>query len=752
MVMARTYAHIARLITLLLASALLFACDGSTGPQGPPGPTGDSGVPGPSGPPGPSGTTVAYDTAERILVEVQGVAIPDGGGAPTVTLRLSNSLGFGLTGLPASTVGFVLSQLSPGPSPGMSSEWQSYTTNGRVGDVQAAYESATTGTYTDNGDGTYTYTFASNLNDYPAGPVFDATKTHRLGLEIRTNRVLPENIPANNSPYDFVPTGGAPTFTRLIVNNAACNACHDNLGFHGDARFDIEYCVNCHNPYSIDPDTAAEPWGGTVDMKQMVHKIHYGVNLTNGYFIVGYGGRVIDYSDFVFTQDVRNCTTCHQESDPAVPQASNWRLVQNKAACSSCHDDIDFDAGDHIGGISDDSTCVNCHGEDATVDGGIWRVTEVHKLPEAIAAEAFEYDVVSITNTAAGATPVVQIRVLNPTDPNYATDPASTAYDLNDPNGPFQVGSSRLRVDIAWNNDDFGNLDPNDDLARAPDSGAPFAPIVIDFKTGAANVGNNVFEKAASDAIPTGISGSGTVALEGRPQVDLGDGLVSLSVTSASAPFAIDDPEAVARRQVVDIGKCNDCHNTLALHGDNRVGNTEVCATCHNPNATDIQRRVAGSECDTELGLDDVSVDLKRMVHRIHAGNVGVCGFRNSAHDYTGVVYPGKLNNCEGCHLEDTYYPVDPMSVLASTVDAGADRSTLTDDVAISPNSAVCSSCHMSDLAMNHMRQNGGDFAAGKDDTGALISSGTETCQLCHGPGASADVGVMHGVGDFQFN
>ena len=238
--MARTYAHIARLITLLLASALLFACDGSTGPQGPPGATGDSGVPGPAGPPGPSGTTVAYDTAERIFVEVQSVAIPDGGGPPTVTLRLSNSLGFGLTGLPASTVGFVLSQLSPGPSAGMSSEWQSYTTNGRVGDVQAAYESATTGTYTDNGDGTYTYTFASNLDDYPAGPVFDATKTHRLGLEIRTNRVLPENIPANNAPYDFVPAGGAPTFTRLIVNNAACNACHDNLGFHGDARFDIE--------------------------------------------------------------------------------------------------------------------------------------------------------------------------------------------------------------------------------------------------------------------------------------------------------------------------------------------------------------------------------------------------------------------------------------------------------------------------------------------------------------------------------
>ena len=134
-------------------------------------------------------------------------------------------------------------------------------------------------------------------------------------------------------------------------------------------------------------------------------------------------------------------------------------------------------------------------------------------------------------------------------------------------------------------------------------------------------------------------------------------------------------------------------------------------------------------------GDDDAPIDMKRMVHAIHAGTIGVCGYRNSARPYFDVVYPGKLNNCEGCHLEGTYYPVDPTAVLATTVDAGpfdpdadpplaVDRSTLTDDVAISPNTAVCSSCHTSDLARNHMVQNGGDFNAGKDDTGALISTG----------------------------
>jgi len=48
--------------------------------------------------------------------------------------------------------------------------------------------------------------------------------------------------------------------------------------------------------------------------------------------------------------------------------------------------------------------------------------------------------------------------------------------------------------------------------------------------------------------------------------------------------------------------------------------------------------------------------------------------------------------------------------------------------------------------------QNGGDFDARKAADSTLISSGVETCELCHGEGRSADVKVMHGVGDFQFN
>ena len=104
------------------------------------------------------------------------------------------------------------------------------------------------------------------------------------------------------------------------------------------------------------------------------------------------------------------------------------------------------------------------------------------------------------------------------------------------------------------------------------------------------------------------------------------------------------------------------------------------------------------------------------------------------------------LNNCEGCHRPNTYYPVDSALVQATTFDAN-DRTTLADDRAVSPNASACSACHTSTLAHEHIKQNGGDFNAGKTADGKLISTGTETCALCHGPGRIADVKLMHGVG-----
>ena len=734
------------LAALLLSSALLFACSGDTGPAGPAGGQGTAGPPGPSGPPGPPGSAaVPVESAEKINVSIQSVMVPAGGGAPTVELRLSDDLGFGLSGLPANAMSFTLAQLSPGQNGG-SSEWQSYLTrsSGGIPNAQATTESASAGSYADNGDGTYTYTFAQALTAYAGGPAFDAAKTHRLGVEIRTNRYLAENIPANNAPYDFVPAGGAPVETRLIVNNDACNACHDNLEFHGEARFDVEYCVTCHNPYSIDGDTASEPWGGSVDMKVMIHKIHYGVNLANGYRVVGFGGTTHDYSNIVFTQDVRNCQTCHQESNAAVPQASNWRTVQNRASCGTCHDDINWAAGGHPGGLAftDDTLCAGCHNETSGLTAV--HVPVAHRQPNREASERFQFNIVSVTNTGIGESPVVQYSVTDPTN-------GDAPYDLlNDPEWTACAGgASRLAVGIAWDTKDYHN----NDSGNSPGLGLSLNAIGCSGGSPTA-VGGGVFSVTSPLAVPATAGGSLAVTIDGHPAVDIDGSLQRIAVTNTVAYAPITDATAMPRRNAVAIDKCDDCHSQLSMHGNNRTDNIEVCVTCHAPNVTDVNRR--GGQCEIDLGLDDTSVDMKYMIHAMHAsGAIGVpyevCGFGNSTHVYE-FAYPGKLNNCEGCHLPGGYYPVDPGAVLGTTVDSGADRTTPTDDVVVSPNTAVCSSCHTSDLAANHMVQNGGDFNATKSADSSLISSGAETCGLCHGEGRSADVAIVHGVGTFESN
>jgi len=117
-------------------------------------------------------------------------------------------------------------------------------------------------------------------------------------------------------------------------------------------------------------------------------------------------------------------------------------------------------------------------------------------------------------------------------------------------------------------------------------------------------------------------------------------------------------------------------------------------------------------------------------------------------HDYREVVFPGKLSDCTACHSGQSYYPVTSSTVLATTIDTGADLADPSDDINITANAAVCSSCHASALAKAHMEQNGGSFAATQDDAGNLTNAGLETCAVCHGPGHTADVAVMHGIGN----
>ncbi len=425
--------------------------------------------------------------------------------------------------------------------------------------------------------------------------------------------------------------------------------------------------------------------------------------------------------------------------------------------------DFAIEDGIHPGGFTftDDTQCADCHGPTGTVtddEGRLVQVPVAHEVRTRTAAAKFKFNIVSVANTAPGEFPSVTFSVTDPTN-------ADAPYNIQTA-APFTVcagGASRLSVDVAWSTTDYTNTG----------SGSvnplfnPALPIQMNPLTacGGASTdnGNGTFTVTSTTAIPATAVGTAAVAIEGHPALDADNDTIvdRIAVTNAIQYVPITDAAAVARRSVVKIEKCLDCHNQLSLHGNNRTDKPEVCVMCHNPNMTDINRRVnaAGLPC----GVDSIQepIDFKRMIHKIHAsgedgsGRVGVpveiCGFGNTPNLFE-VLYPGRLKNCEGCHLANTYYPVDGANVLGTTVDVGADLASPTDDVVFSPNAAVCSACHYSGLAAQHIIQNGGNFGATKAADSTLISSSVETCALCHGPGRIGDVKVLHEIGTFQFN
>ncbi len=726
-------------IGLVIALAFAFSLLGCSGDTGPAGPAGPAGPPGPPGPPGPG---AAEPTA--LNVQITGVTISS---PPVVNFTVTDQAGNAFPGLTLANLRFTIAKLIPEDNAGNPSRWQSYinvleTTddNGREA-IQATTEN--NGTLVNNNDGTYSYTFATDIVNVtqPIAVPFQPNLTHRVGMELRGD------IPRDDAVFTFRPADGATTglTTRSIVQISSCNECHGKLALHGNGRFDTDYCVTCHNPGTTDPVT-----NNTVDFKVMIHKIHRSGNLPSvqqgvPYQIAGFGGNLIDFSDITYPQDIRYCAKCHDAADEATPDADNWRAKPSLEACGSCHDRTWFGDRDatpngwenHPGGPQPNNRdCTVCH---PAVGFGVGQsVDAAHTIPAAVAAKSFQFNIIRVQNTAPGQFPVITFSVTDPTNND-------APYDiLNDPEFTAGGGVSRLAILIGWSTSDYTNT--------GSESGEPGQPISIDPLSPAAPAtdnGDGTFTVTSPVAIPATVSGTGVVAIEGHPAADPdGDGVFDLRVPVKNVfrNFAITDASVVARRRVVDITKCNQCHFSLSLHGNNRTDEPQVCVICHNPNATDIPFRTAGPE---------TPIDFKHMIHAIHAAAMRenpfvVIGFRGSVNDFSEVTYPGNLANCLTCHWEDTFELPLGNNLLATTLVTGSiPEEDLVDvdptnDENITATASVCSSCHDSTTAKTHMEQNGAAFAVLQSDVdnGRVI----ESCAVCHGPGRIADVEVVHGI------
>jgi OmcA/MtrC family decaheme c-type cytochrome len=563
--------------------------------------------------------------------------------------------------------------------------------------IQAAADAAGAAGFTDLELGHATYRFRTAL---PAD--FDRTKTHTLAIYAtrNTTAIVGKNYFANVE-YDFRPDAAPVTETWAAVSNIeqSCNKCHDPLSAHGGSRRDVKLCVTCHQPQTTDPDT-----GNTVDFKVMIHKIHRGESLPSvvagtPYQIIGNAQSVQDFSTVVFPQDIRNCTTCHETS---APESQIWYTRPNRAACGSCHDDVNFatGVGHPAGAYADDTACASCHvpqGDrefDASIKGA-------HTVPyKSTQLKGLNATIMSVDGAGPG---------LNP----------SVTFQLKENDGTVlnpQPFGSNLNLVLGGPTTDYA-INP----FRENASGASFNGTLATY--------------TFRNAIPQDATGTWAVSIEARRTVVLNPGTTKqMNVTEGAFNpvkyVAVTDSQPVSRRALVDMAKCNTCHDRLALHGGQRL-NVEECIICHNPNANDSARRPAANN-------PPESIAFKRMIHRIHTGE-------NLTQDYTvyafftppappnpvnfnEIRFPGDRRDCQTCHIpnsstSNTYQPPLPDSELPTQ--------TLRDYYSPQqPTAAACLGCHDTRSAAAHAFVNTAPFG--------------EACASCHGPNAEFAVDKVH--------
>jgi OmcA/MtrC family decaheme c-type cytochrome len=767
----------------LAATIGLAGCEGDNGGDGAAGPTGPSGGVGPTGPTGPTvppdpgilqggpvtigngSTLTAAQIAAIDTLVVDPFSASVTNNRVVVEFTVETPYGGPVLGLAPTTLRLGVAKLVPAAN-GEPSRWQSYInrdpTAGNTADafIQANTESgvagncavATAACWEELGDGAYRYRSAVDLAAVtsPIAVSYEPSLTHRVSIAI--DLASPSRGLAPDNPFaDFVPAGGAVTTNKLIAATANCADCHVRFGAHGGPRRTVEYCVVCHNPGSIDPET-----GESVDMAYMAHSIHSGelrgapINQTNPanitpvpYIVIGFNASVHDYGEVTYPQSRLFCETCHTESEDS-PQGDDWRVSVSPSACGGCHIAADDDgsprlvktgpdaatgryaygfqhneADDGFGYLATDGECVGCH----RVAGVAGETLEVHRKGPRLGkelGEQFVFDILDVTNVGEGLVPNIRFKV---------SRPDGTAYNINtDPAFAIANGAS-LNFYLAWDTADITNALPNGDTpglrsGQTPEArGYPYRMRINEILAAAATAGqaaDGSYTIPFFTALPVDTADI-MVVMDGHPRVSVDGTFRNARAHNAVFPEPEDEFAGEPRERLVSEANCNKCHEQLSFHGENRSGDPQGCLVCHNS---------SGAYADDGYG----PIAMGAFIHNVHAGKT----------EYLGeITYPQEdLSRCEACHLPGTYNTAREGAVAISKL-PGANEFNVFDDTWDSATAGTCGTCHDGDSAKAHMAQNGGVF----DEPGGKTltpSTATESCAVCHGAGRSADTVEAH--------
>lgn len=665
-------------------------------------------------------TTVDF-VRPGLVFKITGAQIASDG-TITATISITDPEGLGLDRSGVTTPGAVSISMIAATIPKGQEQYVAYTTRiqkSPITGVSAIQGSADSGgTFTQVSDGVYKYTFATKA---PSG--FDATATHTIGAYGSRNLTLFQlGTSYASTTFNFVPNGSTVQVTRDVVRTSGCNNCHDQLSAHGGSRRGVEMCVLCHNPQSVDPDT-----GNTVDLKVMVHKIHMGSSLPSvmagkPYQIIGFNQGVSDWSTVVYPADVRRCETCHQQNVKAA-QATAHLVKPTRDACGSCHDDVNFATGvNHVAGPQfDDNLCANCHIPQGEIDFDA-SIMGAHRVPaDSSLTPSLVANISSVSNGTAGNKPVVTFTIK---DQNGSPVPIST-FDA----------SGAFRLTMAGPTSDYGYTSFGSDV-KTPGyvTESPSAAT-----TTCASDGTCTFTFA--HAVPKGSTGTYAIGVEAELTAVLLPGTtkevsVDYHPLNKVAYFSVDGSPVQARRDVVKIASCNQCHVKLEAHGGLR-NQTEFCVLCHNPSNTDASVR-PNAQVAADKTAPPQSVNFNLMVHRIHTGEnlladnrpYVIVGFGGSHNDFSDIRYPalsptgaaGDTRNCSLCHVNGSEQNLP--TGLNAVVDPQGPINP------IQPVASACTGCHVKITTASHTLSN----------TTAL----GESCTVCHSSAAAFSVGQVH--------
>jgi OmcA/MtrC family decaheme c-type cytochrome len=233
----------------------------------------------------------------------------------------------------------------------------------RTGTSRSGDAYRNSGLFTDNGAGSYTYTFGVDLGTgavWPvtagfsadvAAPDFDATDLQRLMITADTGDM---GFSRTVGMVDFViPADGFSStevgVTREIVSMNACTQCHGDpleRAAHGGSYQSPQGCNVCHSP--IGDQYGDEMQADGAWLAALIHGIHQSTAATTAW----------DWSEVTYPRHPSDCGVCHFNDGQAM--WDEW-MVAKAETCSTCHD-VTFGANaTHTGGTQVNADCAVCH-------------------------------------------------------------------------------------------------------------------------------------------------------------------------------------------------------------------------------------------------------------------------------------------------------------------------------------------------------------------------------------------------------